>query len=93
MRETIEIAGVEIPTSDWDATPASVKVLVNVLYECLSHIEEQLNQSSQNSSRPPSTDKLDKEKHKHKPDQDSAEDKPPKKKKKSVVVPVHRGAN
>ena len=66
MSETIEIAGVEIPTSDWDATPASVKVLVNVLNERLSHIEEQLNQNSQNSSRPPSTDELGKEKQKQK---------------------------
>jgi transposase len=81
MCEMIEIAGVEIPTLDWEATPASVKVLVNVLNERLSHIEEQLNQNSRNSSRPPSTDELGKGKQKHKPDQASAEDKPPKNKK------------
>lgn len=51
-----EIAGIKIPQSDWNATPESVKAVVIVLSERLDHIEEQLKQNSQNSSRPPSKD-------------------------------------
>jgi transposase len=58
MSETITIAGIEIPKADWEATPASVQAVVMVLSERLSHIEEQLKQTSRNSSRPPSSDRL-----------------------------------
>ncbi|MEM8677555.1 MAG: DUF6444 domain-containing protein [Cyanobacteria bacterium P01_G01_bin.67] len=51
-----EIAGIKIPQSDWDTTPESVRAVVIVLSERLEHIEEQLKQNSQNSSRPPSKD-------------------------------------
>lgn len=57
MDETITIAGIEIPKVDWESTPASVKALVMMLSERLSHIEEQLGKNSKNSSLPPSKDK------------------------------------
>lgn len=60
---SIDISGISISASDWEATPASVKALVATLIETISrledrvsHLEEQLNQNSQNSSRPPSKD-------------------------------------
>ena len=56
MSAEINIAGIRVPQSDWDATPESVKAVVTVLSERLAYIEEQLNQNSQNSSRPPSSD-------------------------------------
>ena len=56
MSAEINIAGIQIPQSDWDTTPDSVKAVVTVLSERLAYIEEQLNQNSQNSSRPPSSD-------------------------------------
>ncbi len=56
MSEEIEIAGIKIPKADWDATPPSVQALVLVLSERLSQLEEKLNQNSQNSSKPPSSD-------------------------------------
>lgn len=56
MDGEIEIVGIQIPQSDWDATPESVKAVVTVLSERLAYIEEQLKQNSQNSSRPPSSD-------------------------------------
>lgn len=56
MSAEIDIAGIQITQSDWDATPESVKAVVTVLSERLAYIEEQLNQNSQNSSRPPSSD-------------------------------------
>jgi transposase len=58
MSDTITIAGIEIPKADWEATPVSVQAVVMVLSERLSHIEEQLKQTSRNSSRPPSSDRL-----------------------------------
>jgi len=58
MSDIITIAGIEIPKADWDATPASVQAVVMVLSERLLHIEEQLKQTSRNSSRPPSSDRL-----------------------------------
>ena len=64
MSESIVIAGIEIPKSDWEATPASVRAMVTVLSERLAHIEEKLNQNSRNSSCPPSSDTLDKSKPK-----------------------------
>ncbi len=60
MSAEIKIAGIQIRQSDWDATPESVKAVVTVLSERLAYIEEQLNQNSQNSSRPPSSDGLSK---------------------------------
>ena len=56
MSSEIEIPGIKIPQLDWDATPESVKAVVIVLSERLAYIEEQLQQNSQNSSRPPSSD-------------------------------------
>lgn len=56
MSAKIEIAGIEIPQSDWESTPTSVRAVVTVLSERLASIEEQLNQNSHNSSRPPSSD-------------------------------------
>ena len=56
MSEEIEIAGIKVPKADWDATPASIQTFVIVLSERLSQLEEKLNQNSQNSSKPPSTD-------------------------------------
>ena len=58
MSTEIEIAGIQIPQSDWKATPETVKAVVTVLSERLGYIEEQLKQNSQNSSRPPSSDSL-----------------------------------
>lgn len=59
----IDIGGLSIPEVDWEATPASVKALVGELIETLtkveervSHLEEQVKQNSQNSSRPPASD-------------------------------------
>ena len=56
MSDEIEIAGIRVPKADWDATPASIQMLVRVLSERLLALEETVNQSSQNSSKPPSTD-------------------------------------
>lgn len=56
MSDEIEIAGIRVPKADWEATPASIQMLVQVLSERLSALEEKVNQSSQNSSKPPSSD-------------------------------------
>lgn len=56
MSDEIEIAGIRVPRADWEATPASIQMLVRVLSERLMALEEKVNQSSQNSSKPPSTD-------------------------------------
>ena len=56
MSGEIDIIGLKISQSDWEATPESVKAVVKVLSERLAYIEEQLQQNSQNSSRPPSSD-------------------------------------
>jgi transposase len=58
MSDEIEIAGIRVPRADWEATPASIQMLVRVLSERLLALEEKVNQSSQNSSKPPSTDGL-----------------------------------
>ena len=56
MSGEIEVAGIKIAESDWNATPKSVQAVVTVLSERLGYIEEQIKQNSQNSSRPPSSD-------------------------------------
>jgi hypothetical protein len=56
MSDEIEIAGIRVSKADWDATPASIQMLVRVLSERLLTLEEQVKQSSQNSSKPPSSD-------------------------------------
>lgn len=58
MNRKKDIAGFQIPQTDWNATPESVKGVLTVLSERLAHIEEQLNQNSQNSSFPPSSDRF-----------------------------------
>lgn len=60
MSAEMDIAGIKITESDWNTTPESVKAVVTVLSERLAYIEEQLKQNSQNSSRPPSSDGLNK---------------------------------
>ena len=55
MSREVEIAGVKIPQADWEATPASIRALVQSLSEQLSHIEEKLKKNSKNSSKPPSS--------------------------------------
>lgn len=54
MEEKITIGGVEIPRSDWEQTPVSVKAVVQSLSERLAEIEERLGLNSENSSIPPS---------------------------------------
>ena len=61
MEEKVTIGGVEIPHSDWEQTPASVKAVVQSLSETveklnarLAEIEERLGLNSENSSIPPS---------------------------------------
>jgi len=56
MSDEIEIAGMRVPRADWEAAPASIQMLVQVLSERLLVLEEKVNRSSQNSSKPPSTD-------------------------------------
>jgi transposase len=56
MSDEIEIAGIRVPRADWEATPASIQMLVQVLSERLLALEEKINRNSQNSSKPPSTD-------------------------------------
>ncbi len=56
MSDEIEIAGIKVPGADWEVTPASIQMLVQVLSEGLSALEEKVNRTSQNSSKPPSTD-------------------------------------
>ena len=58
MSDEIEIAGIRVPKADWEATPASIEMLVQIRSERLLALEEKVNQSSQNSSKPPSTDGL-----------------------------------
>jgi len=54
--DEMEIAGIKVPKADWDKTPASIQALVLVPSERLNQLEEKLNQNSQNSSKPPSSD-------------------------------------
>ena len=59
--ESIEIAGRKVTKADWDATPESVKLviedfhgMIGVLTLRVSNLEEKLNKNSKNSSIPPS---------------------------------------
>jgi len=45
-----------ISPEDWAATPLSVRMLVLTLLERLGRLEERVNQTSRNSSKPPSSD-------------------------------------
>ncbi len=52
-----------IPTEDWEATPVSVRELIlslltttEQLKQCIIELEEQVNKTSRNSSKPPSSD-------------------------------------
>jgi len=45
-----------ISAEDWAATPAAVRALVLTLLGRLARVEERLNQTSRNSSKPPSSD-------------------------------------
>src|SRR6266403_1120195 len=45
-----------MPPEDWAATPASVQMVVLTLLERVARLEERLNQTSRNSSQPPSSD-------------------------------------
>lgn len=70
MDKELDIAGIQIPQADWEATPASVKALVKDLVKGISQLserieplservntlEEQLAKNSKNSSKPPSSD-------------------------------------
>ena len=70
MSDDIEMADIKVAKADWDSTPASIQALVLVLNERLTQLEEKLNQNSQNSSQPPSSDGFGKgEKSKGQPQQ------------------------
>jgi transposase len=45
-----------ISAEDWTATPVAVRVLMTELLQRLAKLEARLNQTSQNSSKPPSSD-------------------------------------
>ncbi len=55
MSEDIEIVGIRIPKADWETTPESVRVVVKILSEKVTEIEERLKKNSKNSSKPSST--------------------------------------
>ncbi|MDR9894511.1 DUF6444 domain-containing protein [Aetokthonos hydrillicola Thurmond2011] len=95
MELTCLIFGIEIPNSDWEKTPASVKELVEKLGQRIKEseqelaekvtenqkLEEKINTTSKNSSSPPSSDP-------------PSVEKPPKKKKsekKRGGQPGHKG--
>ena len=52
----------EVPESDWENTPASVKGRMEEMKALIQELEEKLNRTSKNSSSPPSTDPLNAEK-------------------------------
>jgi len=72
--------GIEIPDSDWEKTPPSVKQLVEKMGQFTKELEkkltdleakqqellEKINRTSKNSSSPPSSDRLNAEKKKEK---------------------------
>ena len=45
-----------ISEEDWAATPVAVRVLVTELLQRVARLEARLNQTSRNSSKPPSSD-------------------------------------
>lgn len=45
-----------ISENDWTATPTAVRALVTSLIQRMADLEDRLNQNSQNSSKPPSSD-------------------------------------
>lgn len=55
MSEDIEIVGIRIPKADWETTPESVRVVVKILSEKVTEMEERLKKNSKNSSKPSST--------------------------------------
>ena len=52
----------EVPESDWEKTPSSVKGRMEEMKALIQELEEKLNRTSKNSSSPPSTDPLNVEK-------------------------------
>jgi transposase len=56
MDEPLPPAPHGISDDEWAATPPAVRVLVVALLQRLQTIEARLNQTSQNSSKPPSSD-------------------------------------
>ena len=74
------IYGIEIPSSDWEKTPPSIKELVEKMGQRIKQSEQELadkesknqqllekiNRTSKNSSSPPSSDPLNSEKQKQK---------------------------
>ena len=80
--ESIEIAGRKISLADWDATPESIKLVIEDLHglvaglsQRISTLEEKLNKNSKNSSIPPSKKGFGGE---HKQEQKKQEQKIPK---------------
>ena len=55
MSEDIESVGIRIPKADWETTPESVRVVVKILSEKVTEIEQRLKKNSKNSSKPSST--------------------------------------
>jgi transposase len=45
MDDEIEIAGIRVPRADWEATPASIQMLVRILSERFLALEEKDNQA------------------------------------------------
>ena len=86
--ESIEIAGRKISLADWDATPESIKLVIEDLHgivaelsQRISALEEKLNKNSKNSSIPPSKNRFGGEK---KPEQKQQEQKTPKQRAKNT---------
>ena len=52
----------EIPETDWEQTPTSVKGRMEEMKQWIQELEEKLNRTSKNSSSPPSADPLNTEK-------------------------------
>lgn len=59
---TCHIYKTEIPETDWEKTPASVKGRMEEMKQLIGELEEKLNRTSKNSSSPPSADPLNAEK-------------------------------
>src|SRR5262245_57924378 len=54
MQDAVPLPGISV--EDWAATPVAVRGLVTELLQRLARLEARLNQTSQNSSKPPSSD-------------------------------------